>query len=263
MTGAAGEYRLYRDLADWWPLISPPQEYAEEAAYLASVLGSAAVPVHEVLDLGSGGGHVAVHLKDEFALTLLDLSDDMLLVSSQLNPECVHLQGDMRTVRLGRTFDAVLVHDAVDYITTQDDLRQVIATAFAHCRAGGMAVFVPDYIKETFGELTGGGGGGTDAAGRQGSFRERTWDPDPADDWVQAEYEFTLRGAGGTVEVIHETHRLGAFSREVWLRLLADAGFEPGAGPGALARTDRTVGIAGRVMPGRRPDNLFIGYRRA
>lgn len=249
MASGDEQYRLYGELAQWWPMISPPEDYADEAAYLGAVLGSAAADVHEVLDLGSGGGHVAVHLKGRFALTLVDISPDMLAVSRQLNPECAHRRGDMRTVRLGRTFDAVLVHDAIDYITTQDDLRQVIQTAFAHCRTGGIAVFVPDYVKETFGELTGGGGGGTDAAGRQARFRERTWDPDPGDDWVQAEYEFVLRDADGTTEVIPETHRLGSFSRQVWLRLLAEAGLEPAAGPA-------------EPLPGRRPDNLFIGRAR-
>ena len=76
----------------------------------------------------------------------------------------------MRTLRLGRAFDAVLVHDAIDYITTQDDLREVIETAFAHCRPGGIAVFVPDYVKDTFGELTGNGGGGTDRPGGRPAF---------------------------------------------------------------------------------------------
>src|ERR1700688_629734 len=89
-----GDYRIYDDLADWWPLISPPREYTQEAAYLAAVLrdGTMAHPapatmtaqsarvdhVIEVLDLGSGGGHVAVHLKDQFSLTLVDISPKML-----------------------------------------------------------------------------------------------------------------------------------------------------------------------------------------
>ena len=51
-------------------------------------------------------------------MTLVDLSAEMLEVSRQLNPECEHIQGDMRTIRLGRQYDAVLVHDAVDYVTT-------------------------------------------------------------------------------------------------------------------------------------------------
>ena len=99
-------YRLYSDLAAWWPLISPPDEYTEEAAFAARLLGQAARPVQEVLELGSGGGHNAVHLKQRFRLTLVDLSADMLAVSRRLNPECAHQQGDMRTLQLGRTFDA-------------------------------------------------------------------------------------------------------------------------------------------------------------
>jgi SAM-dependent methyltransferase len=262
MTAVPGGYRLYQDLAAWWPLISPPREYAEEAAYLKAVLTSAQIPVREVLDLGSGGGHVAVHLKGSLVLTLVDLSEQMLSVSRGLNPECAHREGDMRTARLGRTFDAVLVHDAVDYITSEDDLRQVIETAFTHCRPGGLAVFVPDYTAEGF-RAASGRGGSSDPAGRQASFREWTWDPDPADTWVQSDYEFVLRAADGTVQVVHEKHRLGAFSRDTWLRLLADAGFDPQAGVDPLASNDPLAGVdADAVTGGRGPRNLFIGRRK-
>jgi len=251
-SGEHGEYRVYSDLAGWWPLISPPEEYAAEAGYLAAVFRCAAITVRQVLDLGSGGGHVAVHLKDQFSLTLADLSQEMLAVSGRLNPECAHLHADMRTVRLGRLFDAVLVHDAIDYITAESELRQVIATAFAHCRPGGIAVFVPDHVADTFRPVSGRGGRG-DAAGRQASFRERTWDPDPDDDWVQAEYEFTLRSADA-VEVVRETHRLGAFSRGTWLRLLAEAGFD--------ARAGAPPGLPGPQCGSRPPGHLFTGQRR-
>lgn len=251
-THAGSDYRLYRDLAGWWPLISPVEEYAEEAAWLTGVLGAAPSPVRRVLDLGSGGGHVAVHLKDRFLLTLVDLSEQMLAMSRVLNPDCEHRRGDMRTVRLGRAFDAVLVHDAVDYMTTEADLRQVIETAFAHCRPGGVALFVPDYVAETFREVSG-QGGADDASGRQARFRERTWDPDPADTWVQAEYEFILTDASGAVEVVRETHRLGVFGRDTWLRLLADAGFEAGAVPGRVG--------PGQSPANQTPRNLFTGYR--
>ncbi len=232
MAGPDGDYRIYADLADWWPLISPPSEYSAEATYLAAVLDRAlqsdlvptAAPRPEVLDLGSGGGHVAVHLKDRFRLTLVDISDDMLAVSRQLVPHAPHVQGDMRSVRLGRTFDAVLVHDAIDYIIGTDDLRLAVETAAAHCRPGGIALFVPDHVKETFEEFTGGGGGGVDEAGRTASFSERTWDPDPDDDWIQADYEFVLRTAADDKKVICESHRLSAFSHQTWQAELTKAG---------------------------------------
>ena len=249
MTESTAEHRLYGDLAGWWPLISAPEEYLEEAAAAAAVLRAASIPVREVLELGSGGGHNAVHLKTRFGLTLVDLSQDMLTMSRKLNPECDHHQGDMRTIRLGRTFDAVFVHDAVSYMTSEDDLRQVIGTAFAHCRPGGVALFVPDHTAETFEPLTA-HGGSDDPAGRGARYLEWTWDPDPTDTWILSEYAFLLREAGGSVHVVHETHRTGLFNRRVWLRLIADAGFSPDA---VTEQTDE----------GRTPRVLFIGHRPA
>ena len=89
------------------------------------------VDVETVLELGSGGGNNASHLKQHFALTLVDRSEQMLDVSSGLNPECEHIEGDMRTVRLDRTFDGVFVHDALAYIVTEPDLEAVFETALS------------------------------------------------------------------------------------------------------------------------------------
>jgi len=240
-------YRFYTELAAWWPLISPAEEYAEEAAFAATVLGSAGVPVREVLELGSGGGSNAVHLKEHFALTLVDLSEDMLAVSRELNPECSHVVGDMRTLRLDRTFDAVFVHDAVDYMTTEPDLRRAVETAFVHCRPGGVAVFVPDAVAERF-VPTSDCGGSDGRDGRGVRYLDWCWDPDPGDSWVQTEYAFLLRSADGTVRVVHETHRTGLFGRDVWLRLLTEAGF---AAEAVLEVTTED----------RPPRELFVGRR--
>ena len=241
------DHRLYGELAPWWPLISPPEEYVEEAAFAASLLDSAAIPVREVLELGSGGGHNAVHLKSRFAMTLVDRSEAMLDASRRLNPECQHVAGDMRTVRLGRAFDAVFVHDAVDYMTGEDDLRRVMETAFVHCLPGGAALFVPDRTTEAFAEETDhGGSDGPD--GRGARYLEWTWDPDPGDTWFRTEYAFLLREADGSVRVVHDTHRLGLFGREVWLRLLAEAGFD-------------AAGIAEETAEPRTPRQLFLGRR--
>lgn len=235
--------RFYGELAAWWPLISPAEEYEEEAAFAATLLGSA----HDVLELGSGGGHVASHLKARFSLTLVDLSPEMVAVSRQLNPECEHHVGDMRSVRLGCTFDAVFVHDAIDYMATRADLELALATAFAHCRPGGVAVFMPDCTRELFEPST--DHGGTDGAdGRGVRYLEWSYDPDPSDDWALTEYAFLLREPGGSVRTVHETHRLGLFAEADWLRLLAGAGFEAEAitEPTTEDRPPRRVFVARR-----------------
>jgi SAM-dependent methyltransferase len=247
MTEQPDGYRLYSDLADWWPLISPPEEYAEEAAFAARLLGQAERPVREVLELGSGGGHCASHLTSRFTMTLVDASSEMLAVSRRLNPDCPHIVGDIRTIRLGRDFDAVFVHDAVSYMTSEADLSQAIETAYAHCRPGGVAVFVPDCTAETFEPST--GYGGIDGAdGRAARYLEWAWDPDPGDTWTVTEYAFLLRERDGAVRTVHESHRLGVFGQATWLRLLEAAGFQ------ARAVTEET-------SEDRQPRDLFTGQR--
>jgi len=240
-------HRFYTDLAPWWPLISAPEEYAEEAAEAARHLAAADSSVHEVLELGSGGGNNAWHLKARFAMTLVDLNEGMVEVSRRLNPECEHAVGDMRTVRLGRSFDAVFVHDAIAYMLTEEDLRAALATAFAHCRPGGLTVVIPDDTAESWAPSTDcGGHDGTD--GRAARYLSWDWDPDPTDTWTATEYAFLLRAADGTVDAVHETHRTGLFSMATWLRLLAEVGFEPHSTPEVTTedRPPRTIFIGDR-----------------
>ena len=159
-------HKFYHELAAWWPLISTPEEYAEEVAFFLPLFADiTANPSATFLELGSGGGHNALYMKAAFSsATLTDLSEPMLEVSRHLNPDCEHLQGDMRTLRLERTFDAVFVHDAITYMTTLDDLKQAVETAFVHCKPGGMALFVPDEVSETLESST--DHGGLDGDGR-------------------------------------------------------------------------------------------------
>jgi SAM-dependent methyltransferase len=238
---------FYDDLAAWWPVISPVEEYAEEAAFAASLLRRASIPVREVLELGSGGGHNAAHLKASFLMTLSDLSPGMLAVSQALNPECRHVEADMRTLRLGESFDAVFIHDAIDYMLTEADLAAAIQTAFIHCEPGGIAVFVPDSTTETF-EPGADVGGSDDPGGRAARIMDWTYDPDPADTWVVTEYAFLLRDLDGMVRVEHESHRTGLFSREVWLRLLRENGFEPEP-------------VTEETTEDRTPREFFLGHR--
>jgi SAM-dependent methyltransferase len=218
--------KLYSELAEWWPLLSAPEDYAEEAAfYEQTIIEACDLPPRTMLELGSGGGNNASHLKRRFSMTLVEPSAGMLAHSRRLNPECEHLQGDMRTVRLGREFDCVFVHDAVCYMTTETDLRAAIETAFVHCRPGGAALFAPDHLRENFTSTT--GQGGHDGDDRSLRYLEWKWDPDPSDTTYLVEYAYLLRERDGSVRAVHDRHVEGLFRRADWLRLLSDAGFVP------------------------------------
>jgi len=217
--------QLYTDLAPWYQLLTAPADYAEEAAFYHCAFGEAAgAPPRTLLELGSGAGHMASHYKRHVASTLVDLSPQMLALSMDLNPECEHVQGDMRTVRLGRVFDVVFVHDAVMYLTTEADLRQAMVTAFVHCRPGGVAIFAPDHLRETF--VPGTEEGGHDGDGRALRYLAWTWDPDPADTTCVTDYAYLLREDGRPLRCVHDRHVEGLFGRADWLRLLAQVGFD-------------------------------------
>ncbi len=217
--------RLYRDLAEWYPLLTPASEYAGAAAcYRRLFEAYCNRPPRTLLDLGSGAGHNAMHLKATFACTLVDLEPAMLAQSRRINPECEHHQGDMRSVRLGRVFDGVLVHDAVVYMTSRADLAHAIDTAFAHTTPGGAAIFQPDFVSETFEPST--ETGGSDAGGRGVRYIEWRWIPDSATDMYVSDMAYLIKDADGATRVIHERHLMGLFPRSVWLQMIASAGFE-------------------------------------
>lgn len=245
-----GGLLMYGELADWFHLLSAPEEYAEEAADILDLLRvHVQGRLETLLELGSGGGNTASHLGRHLQLTLTDRAPAMLAVSRALNPSCEHLPADMRTARLGRTFDAVLIHDAVMYLTTEADLRAAFETAFVHLRPGGAVVIMPDFVRETFQPTTDHGGhDGGDGDDRGLRYLEWTYDPDPDDTTVVTDFALLLR-QGEQVQVRHDRHVEGVFPRATWLDLLREVGLTPLVVVDRWAR-DVFVGVR-RSQPGR------------
>jgi SAM-dependent methyltransferase len=217
----ARQPKLYGELASWFHLLTHPDDYAEEAALYRELLDTT-TDVGTVLELGSGGGNNASHLKTHYEMTLTDASPAMLEVSRGINPDCEHRVADMRTVRLERSFDAVFIHDAIDYLTTLDDLRAAMLSAFTHLRPGGVTLLCPDDVLETFEPST--EHGGHDDGDRGLRYLAWTRDPDPTDAVYVTDFAYLLR-RGDEVEVTRDRHHLGLFPREAWLQALEEVGF--------------------------------------
>lgn len=180
------------------------------------------------------------HLTADFDAEAVDLSPRMLEHSRRLNPDVRHHLGDMRTVRLGTVFDAVLIHDAVSYMLTEDDLRAAFGTAGAHLRPGGLLLVAPDLVRENF----------TDGMvlrrpirapatpdGIEVVVEERITDADPTDTVIESTITYTIT-EGGSRRVETDVHFSGLFSLDMWICLLEECGFDtqvlppPGDGDG-------------------------------
>ncbi len=215
---------LYDTLVDWYLLLDHPEDHRVEAEQLGLKFAEAITGTGTtLLELGSGGGNNALHLKGDFRCTLTDLNEPMLEVSRKQNPECEHLQGDMRTLRLERTFDAVLVGDAIGYMLTEKDLRAAFETAFVHTRPGGAAIIASEFFLELLSDvpwLTEGAEGD-----RAIKVLEWTWDPDPTDTMCRSEFAILMR-EGTNFRSLHESHDFGMFPKATWVKLLTEVGYQ-------------------------------------
>lgn len=217
--------RLYDDLAYLWPLTSPPEDYRTEAVFWRELLHEKLGPgSHELLELGVGGGHHLSHLTEDFKATAVDLSEKMLANSQRLNPTVTHYRGDMRSIRLAKMFDAVMIHDAISYMLSEDDLRKTLATAAAHLKTGGVFITSPDYVRETFRDPH-----ASHRTVRQGNIEvtrlEYEFDPDSEDSTYEIQFFFLIREGGGAPRIEQDRHVLGIFSIATWRRLLEETGF--------------------------------------
>ena len=241
--------RLYGDLAGLWPLMSPPEDYYEEAQYWLRELRARLTPGRRrILDLGTGGGHNLHHLIGEFDATAVDRSEAMLAHSRLLNPGVKHHVADMRTVRLGETFDAVLVHDAIDYMTTEADLLGVFATARAHLRPGGVLIVAPDHYTETFAPPLIDYETNRDAK-TELTFVEYTTDLDPNDTTIETTFVFFIK-RNGNLSVEMDSHTTGLFPIATWESLLRTSGFEVERVDYPVSKDDRPMFLwVGQLLP--------------
>ncbi len=216
--------RLYDEFAHLWSLVSPPEDYAVGAVGWREILREKLGPGrHEILELGVGGGHNLSHLTGDFQATAVDLSKKMLANSIKLNPGVEHLVGDMRTVRLGRKFKAVLIHDAINYMLTEDDLRATFATAAAHLDPGGVFIAAPDNFRETFQNHKVGHDTNSDGSVTL-TYVEYQYDRDPNDTVVESIIIYLIC-ENGDIRVEHDRHIIGLFPIQTWFDLMEEAGF--------------------------------------
>ena len=234
--------RLYGGLAWTWPIISPPEDYVRETEEFCKVIRKhSQSDVKTLLHLGCGGGHNDSTLKKHFEVTGVDVSEAMLGLARRLNPEVTYVIGDMRTVRLGKVFDAVAVFDSLAYMLTEDDLRAAFVTAFVHLKPGGVCCTYVEQSKERFQQNR--TRCSTHARGDvEITFIENSYDPGPTNSAYEATFVYLIRRSG-KLQIETDRHLVGLFPLDTRLGLLKDVGFE------VRQREFRDSGLEGGSCP--------------
>jgi SAM-dependent methyltransferase len=140
---------VFGDYSNYYNLLYRDKDYLGEARYVHEMIRKHHPGAETILNLGCGTGNHDFELaKLGYRITGVDLSNEMLLTAtlrlSSLNPRpsINFLQGDVRTMRLGKTFDVIIsLFHVMSYQTTNEDLRAILATFKAHLNPGGMFLF--------------------------------------------------------------------------------------------------------------------------
>ncbi len=217
--------RLYKDLAWLWPIISPPETYIDEGElFIRKLKEYGGERVHHILNLGAGGGHLDSVLKKAFQISSLDINPPILQLAKRLNPEVEYRIDDLRIARLGRKFDAVVIHDAICHMTSLEELRAAFLTAHAHLDPGGvMITFIEEWPEHFVQNRT------VVSHHHQGNIEvtyiENNYDPDPDDGNYECTYIYLIR-RDGYLDIQTDRHILGIFPIADWIDTLKNVGFE-------------------------------------
>jgi SAM-dependent methyltransferase len=137
--------------ARYYDLLYRDKDYAAEAKYVATLVRGHAPRAERILELGCGTAAHAEHLaRMGYSVHGIDQSEAMLTraaervtrLPSAIARRLSFGQGDVRTVRTGETYDAVIsLFHVMSYQTADADLAAAFATAAAHLAPGGVFVF--------------------------------------------------------------------------------------------------------------------------
>lgn len=211
----------YNDLAWTEAWLTEPADYEDEVCrYVELIKQYAALPPRTLLHLGSGAGSHDTVFKRHFTVTGVDLSPGMLARARARHPDVEYLEGDMRALRLDRTFDAVAVPDSIDYMASLEDLQKAIQVAVAHLNPGGV-LLVAAKPKEIFRNNN------FAYTGEKEGIHVTVLENNYVNPFRPHTYEATLVyliRRQGNLTVHMDRHDLGLFPQAVWEKVFMDCG---------------------------------------
>lgn len=217
----ASSWIAYNELAWTEDLLSSPADYENEVAvYIDLIKRHSPRTPETLLHLGCGAGGQDGVFKRHFALTGVDISRGMLDKARLRHPDVEYVEGDMRTVRIGREFDAVAIPDSIDYMSSLQDLQMAIETAVVHLKPGGVLLVVGktrEIFRNNNFAYTG------EQKDLHVTLLENNYINRDRPDTYEAMLVYLIRHRD-ELTVHTECHVLGLFSQEAWDKVFAESG---------------------------------------
>jgi SAM-dependent methyltransferase len=217
--------RLYNDLVWLWEILISKEEYLPEVKFIKEMVKRyKRAAGNDLLDVGCGGGHHDLFLKEDYKVVGIDKNEKMLTLARKLNPELSYHQSDMRTFQLNRKFDVVIAMDMIMYNLSYSDLEKTIRNFSNHLQVGGVMIFFVEDLREKFEQNK-----TRLKKHKKGSIEvvliENQYDPNPNDTEFEYHLIFLIREEGKfRIEV--DKHRVGLFELRKMLEICEKSNFK-------------------------------------
>jgi SAM-dependent methyltransferase len=134
---------MFRHTAPVYDLLYEAQgkDYARESADIDALIRAQRPGARSLLDVACGTGGHLVHLRDRYDVTGVDIDTGMLDQARRRLPEVTLVEGDMRTLSLDRTFDAVVcLFSSIGYLRSSEELDRAVGAMAGHLQPGGVLI---------------------------------------------------------------------------------------------------------------------------
>lgn len=136
-----GQYEKSARIYDLLYVGAGIKDYHAEAAELRRIIEESSPGAKTLLDVACGTGAHLAELKQWYEVEGVDLSPAMLAVAGERLPGVPLHKVDMRTLDLGRSFDAVIcLFSSIAYTTDPGEMRSTVARLAAHVAPGGVLI---------------------------------------------------------------------------------------------------------------------------
>jgi SAM-dependent methyltransferase len=143
---------MFSETARYYDLIYSFKDYQSEAETLtAAIHRTLRSGGNRLLDVACGTGRHIEYLKVDFDVEGLDISEELLELARQRNPEVLFHQADMTQFELGRQFDIVTcLFSSIGYVRTTENLVRAISSMAQHVVPGGVVLVEPWFTPDAW-----------------------------------------------------------------------------------------------------------------
>jgi len=233
---------LYGDLARYYDKIYQGKDYVKDIDRLQGLLDRYGPPPgDELLDIGCGTGNHVEILEKRFRCTGVDVEEEMLAIAREKVPSATFVEGDMRSIDLGREYDVVTsLFGTLGYARDEDGLWGTIENMARHLRPGGLMVvdpwYTPDRWIDGFVNLT--------TVDEPELKIARVGHSTRIEEISRMELHYLVAEKGVGVRHYEEVHEMGLFEVELVLGSMREAGLDARFLEEGFADDDRGTYVA-------------------